>query len=654
MPTQPATEVAQLTINVLRGLAMDAVQQANSGHPGMPMGAAAMGYAIFARHLRFDPEAPAWFNRDRFILSAGHGSMLLYGLLHLTGYDLPLDEIRRFRQWESKTPGHPENFLTPGVEMATGPLGQGFATGVGMAIAEAKLRAEFPELVDHWTYAICSDGDLMEGVASEAASLAGHLKLGRIIYLYDSNRITIDGSTDLAFTEDVAKRFESYGWHVSHCDGMSLDEVDAAISDAKAVADKPSLIICRTVIGFGSPNKANSASSHGAALGEEEVQKSKAALGLPVDEKFWIPEEVRAHMRTVGERHRSDRIASELAASLNPEFMRRISGHLPQLLFDGMPPFEGSMATRQASGKVINLIASKMPELIGGSADLAESNNTLIADGRAFSADDRTARNIYFGVREHAMGCIVNGINLHGGIRAFGGTFLIFSDYMRPSIRLSALMHVPSIFVFTHDSIGLGEDGPTHQPVEHLPSLRAIPRLRVFRPADGNETISAWRAALTSEDAPTAIVLTRQKLPAITPPDDSALRGGYILSDGTKKPDVILIGAGSELSLCLQAQALLSQEGIAARVVSMPCCELFDDQAEDYRTTVLPPEIEARVAVEAAAPLGWHKYVGLRGTVIGLERFGASAPAEVLFEKFGFTAERAAEAARIAFQNCQN
>lgn len=654
MPTQPATEVAQLTINVLRGLAMDAVQEANSGHPGMPMGAAAMGYAVFARHLRFDPEAPNWFNRDRFILSAGHGSMLLYGLLHLTGYDLPLEELRRFRQWESRTPGHPENSLTPGVEMATGPLGQGFATGVGMAIAEAKLRAEFPELVDHWTYAICSDGDLMEGVSSEAASLAGHLKLGRIIYLYDSNRITIDGSTDLAFTEDVAKRFESYGWHVAHCDGLSVDEVDAAISEAKAVTDKPSLIVCRTVIGFGSPNKANSASSHGAALGEEEVQKSKAALGLPVDQKFWVPDEVRTHMRSVGERHRSDRIASELAASLNPEFMRRISGHLPQLLFEDVPPFEGSMATRQASGKIINLVASKMPELIGGSADLAESNNTLITDGGAFSADDRTARNIYFGVREHAMGCIVNGINLHGGFRAFGGTFLIFSDYMRPSIRLSALMKVPSVFVFTHDSIGLGEDGPTHQPVEHLPSLRAIPRLRVFRPADGNETASAWRAALTSKESPTAIVLTRQKVPVITPPDDSALRGGYTLSDGTRTPDVILIGTGSEVSLCLQAQRLLSTEGIAARVVSMPCCELFDEQPEEYRAAVLPPEVEARVAVEAAAPLGWHKYVGLRGVVVGLERFGASAPGDVLFEKLGFTPEKVAEAARAAVRNCRN
>lgn len=636
MPAAHQTDLASLTVNTIRGLAMDAVQKANSGHPGMPMGAAPMAYALFRDHLRFDPECPDWFNRDRFILSAGHGSMLLYSLLHLTGYSLSLDEIRSFRQWGSKTPGHPENTITPGVEMATGPLGQGFATGVGLAIAEAQLSAQFPGLIDHHTYAICSDGDLMEGISHEAGSFAGHLGLGKLIYLYDSNAITIDGATSLSFSEDIRLRFEAYGWHVSECDGMSVSEVSERIGQAKAAQDKPSLIICRTVIGFGSPNKQGKSSSHGAPLGEEEVKAAKTALGIPLEPLFYIPDEVRTHMAEIGKRSREERIASELLASQNTEFCDREEHATAGVT---LPEFDKPIATRAASGLIINALAERLPGLVGGSADLAESNNTLIHNSCPFSKSDRLGRNIYFGVREHAMGAALNGINLHGGLRAFGGTFLIFSDYMRPAIRLAALMHAPSIFVFTHDSIGLGEDGPTHQPIEQLCSLRAIPNLWVVRPADANETKTAWQMALGRMEGPTALVLTRQALPILSPNDDSASKGAYVLRSSGDDVAAI-VATGSEVEIALSAADLLDEAGIHVRVVSVPCWEAFDSQSDAYKESVLPRSLTCRVSIEAACTHGWAKFVGLNGISIGIDHFGASAPYKTLYEQFGLTEAR--------------
>lgn len=621
---------------------MDAVQKANSGHPGMPMGAAPMAYALFRDHLRFDAECPNWFNRDRFILSAGHGSMLLYSLLHLTGYSLSLDEIKAFRQWGSKTPGHPENTITPGVEMATGPLGQGFATGVGMAIAEAQLSAQFPGLIDHHTYAICSDGDLMEGISHEAASLAGHLGLGKLIYLYDSNAITIDGATSLSFSEDVRLRFEAYGWHVSDCDGMSVSEVSERIGQAKAVHDKPSLIICRTVIGFGSPNKQGKSSSHGAPLGEEEVKAAKTALGIPLEPLFYIPDEVRTHMAELGKRFRDDRIASELLGSQNTEFCARAENAAADIT---LPQFDKPVATRAASGQIINALAERLPGLLGGSADLAESNNTLIHNSGPYSRSDRLGRNIYFGVREHAMGAALNGINLHGGLRAFGGTFLIFSDYMRPAIRLAALMHAPSIFVFTHDSIGLGEDGPTHQPIEQLSSLRAIPNLWVIRPADANETKTAWQMALGRKEGPSALVLTRQALPILSPNDDSASKGAYVLRSSGNDVAAI-IATGSEVEIAVSAAVRLGEAGINVRVVSVPCWEAFDSQSDAYKESILPRSLTCRVSIEAASTHGWANFVGLNGVSIGIDHFGASAPYKTLYDQFGLTADRVVEAVK--------
>ncbi|MCH8274157.1 MAG: transketolase [Armatimonadetes bacterium] len=658
MATLEATDLVRLTLNTIRGLTMDAVQAANSGHPGMPMGAAGMGYALFARHLRFDPESPQWFNRDRFILSAGHGSLLLYSLLHLTGYDLSLEDIKSFRQWGSRTPGHPECDPERGIEVTTGPLGQGFGMAVGMAIAEERLRSEFPELVDHRTYVICSDGDLMEGVSSEAASLAGHLRLGRLVCLYDSNRITIDGGTDLTFSEDVAKRFEALDWHVSRCNGLEVDNVDAAVVAAKAETERPSLIICDTVIAEGSPNKAGTAASHGAALGEEEVRLAKRNLGIPEEPAFYVPHEVLRHMREVGCRHRAEREASEAALSNNPELLRRVEGRLPDDWGKDLPSFNEAMATRAASGAVLNTIADRLPELIGGSADLTGSNQTALKSFPLFSSESRGGRNIHFGVREHAMACAINGMNVHGGVRAYGGTFLIFSDYMRPAIRIAALMKAPSVFVFTHDSIGLGEDGPTHQPIEHLASLRAMPNLRVIRPADANETVAAWKAALEYE-GPTALILTRQKVPVVTPPGHSALLGAYVLSDPdfnslntprvegvdpASPPEAILIGTGSEVQICLDAQRLLSKQGVSARVVSMPCWELFAEQSDEYRNEVLPPGVGNRVSVEAAATLGWERWIGDRGHAIGIDRFGASAPFQDIYRNYGLTPERVADA----------
>jgi len=653
-----ATEhLDQRCINTIRMLAADAVQKAKSGHPGMPMGAATMAYALWARFLKHNPGNPAWPDRDRFVLSAGHGSMLLYALLHLTGYDLSLDDLRQFRQWESRTPGHPEYGHTAGVETTTGPLGQGFATGVGMAIAERWLAAQFNRpgytLVDHYTYAIVSDGDLMEGVASEAASLAGHLQLGKLIYLYDDNKISIDGSTDLAFTEDVGRRFEAYRWHVQRvADGNDVDAVEAAIRTAQAETGRPSLIMCRTHIGFGSPNKQDTNKAHGEPLGDDEVTLTKQRLGWPASPTFLVPDDVQAEFRKAVERGTSreaewQQQAKAYAAAYPVEAARWdqfLSGQLPAGWDAGLPAYgraDPAVATRAVSGKVIQAVYSRLGNLVGGSADLAPSNNTYVAEGGEFQAASPGGRNFRFGVREHAMGAIANGMALHGGLRPYVATFLVFSDYMRPAIRLAALMGAPVIYIFTHDSIGLGEDGPTHQPVEHVMALRAIPGLRVIRSADAAETVEAWRAALTHR-GPTCLVLTRQNLPILDraqeQPGGGVERGAYVLAEATAgKPQVILIATGSEVDVALGARAILEEKGIGARLVSMPSWELFDAQPQAYRDAVLPPAVTARLAVEAGTPLGWHRYVGLEGDVVGMTRFGASAPAKILFERFGFT-----------------
>lgn len=651
-------ELQQRAINTIRFLSADAVQQANSGHPGLPMGMAAIGYTLFTRHLRYNPVNPRWPNRDRFVLSGGHGSMLLYSLLHLTGYDLPLDEIKRFRQWGSLTPGHPEYGLTPGVETTTGPLGQGFANGVGMAIAEAHLAAEFNRpgynLIDHYVFAIVTDGDLMEGVASEAASLAGHLRLGKLIYLYDDNRISIDGSTNLAFTEDRAARFEAYGWQVLHvADGNDVDAVDQAIQLAKQ-DPRPSLIVCRTVIGYGLPTRQGTEKSHGEAPGEEELNNAKKNLGWPLEPKFYIPEDVLAHFRQARQRgasleaewqeclERYRQSFPELASELE----RRLAGELPQGWDEDLPEFPPDpkgMATRASSGKVLNALAGKIPELIGGSADLTPSNNTWIQSSQDFQPERRDGRNFHFGVREHAMGSIINGIALHGGLIPYGGTFLVFSDYMRPAIRLSALSHIPSIWVFTHDSIALGEDGPTHQPVEHLAALRAIPNLTVIRPADANETREAWKAAIRNRNRPTALILSRQALPTLDRsqlnPADGLAKGAYVLADlGGGRPQLILMASGSEVSLIIEAGYQLAAEGVNIRLVSFPSWELFEQQDSVYRDSVLPPTIELRLAVEAGVAQGWERWVGCKGKVIAVNKFGASAPYKILLEQYGFTA----------------
>ena len=647
----------QLCVNTIRMLAADAVQKAKSGHPGMPMGGAAMAYVLWTRFLKHNPRNPKWPDRDRFVLSAGHGSMLLYALLHLTGYDLTLEDLQHFRQWESKTPGHPEVGHTPGVETTTGPLGQGFCNGVGMAIAERHLAAEFNRpghtIVDHYTYAIVSDGDLMEGVASEAASLAGHLRLGKLTYLYDDNHITIDGSTSLAFTEDVGRRFEAYGWHIQRlADGNDLSAVETAIRAAQSETSRPSLILCRTHIGYGSPNKQDTNKAHGEPLGEEELNLTKQKLGWPLSPAFLVPEEARQEFRKAVElgKAREEEWRRRFAAytSAFPEEASRweqyMNGKLPQGWDADLPmfkPADPALATRAASGKVLQALSLKVTNLLGGSADLAPSNNTYLQGVPEFQAGSYAGRNFRFGVREHAMGSIANGIALHGGLRPYTGTFLIFSDYMRPAIRLAALTQTPVIFIFTHDSIGLGEDGPTHQPIEHLAALRAIPGLSLIRPADATETLEAWRAALT-HPGPTCLVLTRQNLPNLDRAgisrDGGVARGAYVLADPPQgTPQIILMATGSEVALAVSAQKLLADKGVAARVVSMPSWDLFERQPQSYRDTVLPPAITARLAVEAAVPLGWHKYVGGAGEIIGMTRFGASAPGSVNFEKFGFT-----------------
>lgn len=649
-------ELDRLSINTIRTLAMDAVQAANSGHPGMPMGAAPMAYVLWTRFLRHNPRNPGWWNRDRFVLSAGHGSMLLYALLHLTGYALPLEDIKRFRQWGSHAAGHPEYGVTPGVETTTGPLGQGFATGVGMAMAERHLASRYnqPDLpiIDHYTYGIVGDGDLMEGVSSEAASLAGHLKLGRLIYLYDDNHISIEGSTDLAFTEDVLARFQAYGWHTERItDGNDLEEITHAIRRAQAETDRPSLIAVRTHIGYGSPNRQDTAKAHGEALGADEVRLTKEAYGWPPDSSFLIPEQALDNFRaavdrgaeweqdwrTLWARYQLSHpdLASELAASWNGEWPENWENLLPEFGADG------EMATRSASGRVLNALSQSFPALMGGSADLGPSNETRIKEDGDFGPGSYQGKNVHFGVREHAMGSALNGLALHGGIRPYGGTFLIFSDYMVPSIRLASLMGLSVTYVFTHDSIGLGEDGPTHQPIEQLAGLRAMPGLIVFRPADANETREGWKLAMKSQNHPVALVLSRQKLPILAPEKTvNAGLGGYILSESSKPvPEVILMATGSEVSLVLKAQDVLEQQGVATRVVSLPSWEIFEQQSEDYRNTVLPSSVTARVAVEAASPFGWERYVGPSGATIGMHSFGASAPAGELFKQFGFTVD---------------
>ena len=663
--TLTSTDIDQLCVNVIRGLAMDAVQKANSGHPGMPMGAADMAYVLWTRFLKHNPRNPHWVNRDRFILSAGHGSMLLYALLHLTGYEVSMEELQRFRQWGSKTPGHPEYDPDIGVEVTTGPLGQGFGMGVGMAIAERWLahyfnRPGFP-IVDHYIYAIVSDGDLMEGISHEAASLAGHLGLGRLIYLYDDNRITIDGSTDLAFSEDVAQRFIAYGWHVQRIDGHDRTAVAQAIQAAQQEVNRPSLIIARTHIAYGSPNKQDTAEAHGAPLGEEEVRRTKERLGLPPDVTFYVPDEVYAHMRQAIERgERWEREWQTLFEryrkaypDLAEEFERFMAGELPTGWDADLPVFEPgqNIATRKASGVVLNALAPKVPNLIGGSADLTPSNNTYLKGFGDLSRQQPHARNIHFGVREHAMAAALNGMTLHGGVIAYGGTFLVFSDYMRPALRLAALMKIPTIFVFTHDSLWLGEDGPTHQPVEHLPSLRAMPNLTVIRPSDANEVVEAWRYALTHRDeGPIAILLTRQSIPVLDrsklAPASGLHQGAYVLAEAEGgDPALILLASGSEVHLAVAARERLQARGIPTRVVAMPSWEIFERQPEAYREQVLPPQVTRRLAIEAAAPLGWERYVGPQGDVIAVERFGASAPYKVLMEKFGFTVDHIVERA---------
>jgi len=662
----PEQDLQDKAINAIRFLSADGVQQANSGHPGLPMGAAAMAYTIWTRHLRHNPRNPAWAGRDRFILSGGHGSMLLYSLLHLTGYDLPLEELRRFRQWGSRTPGHPEVGLTPGVEVTTGPLGQGFATGVGMAIAQAHLAARFNRpgypLFDGYIYAIVTDGDLMEGVSAEAASLAGHLRLGRLIYLYDDNRISIDGSTDLAFTEDRAARFAAYGWQVLRVeDGNDVEAIDLAIQQAKE-DPRPSLILCRTIIGYGAPHKQGTHGVHGSPLGEEELAAAKRNLGWPVEPRFYIPEDVLAYYRQavqLGEQWEAAWQAMFSAyrrehPALAAELERRLQGRLPAGWEQALPHFPAEakgMATRAASGKVINALAESLPELLGGSADLAPSNKTWIDGSPAFQADTPQGRNFHFGVREHAMGAIVNGMALYGGVISYGGTFLVFSDYMRGAIRVGALSHAPAIWVFTHDSIGLGEDGPTHQPVEHLAALRAIPNLTVIRPADANETAAAWKAAIEQRGAPTALILSRQSVPTLDrnlyAPAGELARGAYVLADfGEGAPELILMASGTEVTLAAEAAERLAAEGVNVRLVSFPSWELFAAQPQEYRDAVLPPQVRARVAVEAALPMGWERWVGDQGAVLGVATFGASAPYTVLYEKFGLTVENIVQTAR--------
>ena len=683
IPTGGALDA--LCINTIRTLSIDAVEKAASGHPGMPMGAAAMAYVLWTRHLRYDPANPEWIDRDRFVLSAGHGSMLLYSLLFLTGYGLTLDDLEHFRRWGSRTPGHPERGATAGVEVTTGPLGQGFGNAVGMAIAERWLAATFNRpgqtIIDHWTYVIVSDGDLMEGIASEAASLAGDLRLGRLIVLYDANRITLSATTDVTFTEDVGARFAAYGWHVQQVNGMDVTAVDAALAAARAEQNRPSLIVARTHIGFGSPHKQDTFQAHGEPLGEEETRLTKEAYGWPEDRAFWVPEEAQREFDKVRTRGAVLRGAWQQAMDayrsahreLAGEFDRAMAGQLPPHWDAHLPsytPQDGEVATRDAGGKAIEALAEAVPTLVGGSADLDPSTRTMMkqmgdfegaavpenrqnppTQGAAGGVWGYAGRNIHFGIREHAMAAILTGMAHHGSVVPFGATFLTFSDYMRPSIRLAALSAAHVIYVWTHDSIALGEDGPTHQPIEQLASLRAMPNLLVLRPADANETVEAWRIAMQHTAGPVGLVLTRQKIPVLdrttlAPAADTA-RGAYVLIDaGEGLPELILIATGSEVSLALDAHRQLAGEGIRSRVVSMPSWELFEAQPAAYRGVVLPPAVHARVSVEAGSPFGWERYVGPGGTIIGVDRFGASAPGSEVMARYGFTVEHVVAAAK--------
>ena len=659
-------DIEKLSINTMRTLAIDAVQKANSGHPGMPLGMAPIAYALYYKTMKHNPANPNWINRDRFILSAGHGSMLLYSILHLAGYKISLDDLKNFRQWNSITPGHPELGHTAGVETTTGPLGQGFATAIGMAIARDYLAEIFNKedikIIDHAILGICSDGDLMEGISHEAASLAGHLKLSKLVFFYDDNNITIDGKTDITFSDDVARRFEAYGWQVlTILDVNNSDQVDRVIKLCRTTCEKPTLIITKTHIGYGSPNKQDKSSSHGAPLGEEEVRLTKRNLGMPEDKTFYVPNEVYSHFKGIAEcgqeaedmwnktideykiKYPKDYALFE--SVMKYEFDKEWLNHLPK--FDDLSE---KIATRVASGKVLNAAAIDIPGLIGGSADLNESNMTHIKSSKSFSDEDRKGKNIHFGIREHAMGAVLNGMAIYGGIIPFGATFLIFSDYMRPAIRLAALMKQKVIYVFTHDSIGLGEDGPTHQPIEQIASLRAIPNLVVIRPADANETVEAWKYAIEHKGGPVALILTRQKLSILDQNKYGSAKGlqqgAYIVKDSNQKPDLLLIATGSEVSLSLKAAEQLEAEGKNVRVISFPSWEIFEQQSDEYKKQIFPADIKARVSVEMGIGMGWQKYVGESGEAISIETFGASAPDNILYEKYGFTVENVTATAK--------
>jgi len=658
--TNPSTSIDNLAVSTIRTLSIDMINQANSGHPGLPMGAAPMAYELWAKHLKHNPANPHWFDRDRFILSAGHGSALLYSLLHLAGYGLGIEELKRFRQKGSKTPGHPEFGHTVGVEATTGPLGQGIGMAVGMAMAERHLAATYNreghEIIDHFTYALCGDGDLMEGVAAEAASMAGHMGLGKLVVLYDSNDISLDGHLSFAFTESVAKRFESYGWQYLRVeDGNDLAAIGAALEEAKTDLHRPTLIEVRTIIGYGSPNKQGTKAVHGSPLGEEETALTKQAYGW-AHEPFTVPSEVEAHFAKIKDEGQTEEAAwnerYEAYKEAHPELAAQlelaIKGELPEGWDKDLPSYTTDMkaqATRETSGAALNAIAKNLPTLFGGSADLASSNNTTLKDFPVFDVKDYAGRNIWFGVREHAMGAAMNGISLHGGVRVYGGTFFVFSDYLRPAIRMAALMGQPVIYVFTHDSIAVGEDGPTHEPIEQLASLRAMPGLTIMRPADGNEVSEAYRYAIEQDEAPVAMVLTRQALPVLEGTKEKARdgvrQGAYVLADPANgaKPQAILIATGSEVHLAVKAQAALAEKGIHVRVVSMPSWDRFEQQPKEYKDKVLLPDVTARVAIEMGSPFGWERYVGDGGTIIGIPTFGASAPGGQLIEDFGFTVD---------------
>jgi transketolase len=662
----PEKDIQQLSINTIRFLAVDAVQKANSGHPGMPMGCAPIAYRLYTKFMKHNPANPDWKNRDRFILSAGHGSMLLYSILHLCGYKISMDDLKNFRQFVSITPGHPEFGLAPGIETTTGPLGQGFANAIGMAIAQEYLGSLFnkPDIrvLDHYIYGICSDGDLMEGISHEAASLAGHLKLGKLIFFYDDNGITIDGKTSLAFSEDVGKRFEAYNWQVLNIDDVNdLSQIDKAVEEAQKEKNKPTLIITKTHIGFGSPKKQDTSSAHGSPLGEEEVKLTKKNLGWDENKFFFIPDEVADQFNKMKSTFSSyENEWNKLFESYKKKYPTDVEKFVKVFNNDfgdewkkALPSFTNyseKIPTRNASGSVINAIAKHLPTLIGGSADLEPSNNTYIKESSNFSAENRSGRNFHFGIREHGMGGILNGMALYGGVIPYGGTFLVFSDYMRPSIRLASLSGVRPIYVFTHDSIGLGEDGPTHQPIEHLASLRAIPKVVVIRPADANETVEAWKVAITHKRSPVALALTRQKVPVLDrskfASSENLSKGAYLLVESEKNPEVILMASGSEVSLAVEAFYQLQSEGINSRVVSFPSWELFELQTNEYKESVLPKSVKARISIEAGIKQGWEKYIGDFGEAISIEKFGASAPYEIIFKEYGFTKEAVVQKAK--------